>query len=92
MAQILPPLQQMGNNAALDLEQTRILVYKLFTRVWSAYCKTLIKEVLTREKTMVCPVLGIFSPMRNLNSFQEPEYVQESDANASGKQVCYMPS
>lgn len=69
----------------MDVQTERISVYKLFAKVWSAYCKTLVKEVLHNEKTIVCPILGIFSPMKNLTSFDEVS----SDQN---KSLCYMPS
>ena len=76
----------MQGNAAMDIESTRILAYKLFTRAWSAYCKTLVKEVLGNGKTIVCPVLGIFSPTKNL--------IVNNEANDSSKvqEISYMPS
>ena len=76
----------MQGNAAMDIESTRILAYKLFTRAWSAYCKTLVKEVLGNGKTIVCPVLGIFSPAKNL--------IVNNEANDSSKvqEISYMPS
>lgn len=83
MAQILPPLQSSQGNAAMDAEQTRIIAYKLFTRVWSAYCKTLLKEVLEKQKTIVCPILGIFSPLKNLVGNED---------SSDEKNLCYMPS
>jgi len=43
----------------------KVQTYKLFTKVWSAYCKTLQRDVIQRGKAVVCPILGIFSIQKN---------------------------
>lgn len=35
--------------------------------MWSAYCKTLAKEVLYGGKAVVCPVFGVFTQLKNLS-------------------------
>ena len=81
LAQIMPPLANV--TLQLDSDKTKILVYKLFTRIWSAYTKTLIKQVQHRGKTVVCPVFGIFSPLQNFS--------EESNANRD-QSLSYIPS
>lgn len=67
----------------------RIQAYKLFTRIWSAYCKTLLKDVGERGKAVICPVFGIFAKRKCLNS-DGMEIVE--DSSAEGEKMTYMPS
>ena len=50
MVQIVPSLAQKKltgeTNIEKDLEEARIMTYKAFTRVWSAYTKTLLRDVI----------------------------------------------
>ena len=85
----------MQGNAAMDVESTRILAYKLFTRAWSAYCKTLVREVLANGKTIVCPVLGIFSPAKNLlvnNGASDATADAKQPTQVKVQEISYMPS
>lgn len=96
LAQILPLNEATlaASNGATTIEATRMAVYKLFTKVWSAYCKTLVKEVLEKGKVVICPVFGAFSQLKNLNTSDTTgNYASASSAGDANMQVlCYMPS
>ena len=67
----------------------RIQAYKLFTRIWSAYCKTMLKDVGERGKAVICPVFGIFAKRKCLTS-DGLEIVE--DSSTEGEKMTYMPS
>ena len=67
-AQLVPALALKGGlSESLDgHEEVKIQVYKLFTRVWSGYCRALSRDVIERGKAIMCPVFGIFAQKQAL--------------------------
>ena len=71
-------------------EQHRILAFKMFAKVWSAYCRHLVHQVTERSRAVMCPVFGIFSTQKALRSFDL--IGMTIDENNSCVQMRYMPS
>ena len=56
----------------------------LFNKVWSAYTKYLQNQVLSKGRTVLCPVFGTFLPAASYIQVQSTRLEEDTGSQASG--------